>query len=181
MSEITDKYRTAVSGFSAVVDAVPADKWAAPSPCERWTAKHVVGHVIGGMGRISGNAADGPDPAELAGDNPAASYTKARDAALTALTPDNLAKIVAGPTGEMPLEQFVAIFLTPDVLVHTWDLARAAGQTVTLDEGLVKEAYDRVLPMDAMIRMPGVFGPKVDPPADADLQTELLCFLGRPA
>lgn len=181
ISEIADKYRMAVNGFSAVVDAVPADQWAAPSPCEGWTAKHVVGHVIGGMGRVSGEDAGGSDPAELAGDSPAVTFAKARDAALAALTPDNLAKEVAGPMGEMPLEQLVANFLTPDVLVHTWDLARAAGLSVTLDQGLVKEAYDRVLPMDAMIRMPGVFGPKVDPPAGADLQTELMCFLGRPA
>ena len=33
--------------------------------------------------------------------------------------------------------------------------------------------------MDAMIRMPGVFGPKVESAADADPQTELLNFLGR--
>lgn len=32
-----------------------------------------------------------------------------------------------------------------------------------------------------MIRMPGVFGPKVEPPPGADLQTRLLCFTGRPA
>jgi hypothetical protein len=30
-----------------------------------------------------------------------------------------------------------------------------------------------------MLRQPGAFGPKVDPPAGADLQTEFLCFLGR--
>lgn len=181
MSEISGKYRTAVSGFSAVVDAVPADKWGAASPCEGWTAKHVVGHVIGGMSRITGDGADEPDPANLAGESPAATYAKARDAALSALGPDNLAKVVAGPMGDMPLEQLVANFLTPDVLVHTWDLARAAGIPVKLDDGLVKEAYDRVQPMDAMIRMPGVFGPKIDPPEYADLQTRLMCFLGRPA
>jgi hypothetical protein len=33
--------------------------------------------------------------------------------------------------------------------------------------------------MDAMIRMPGVFGPKITSAAGADLQTEFLEFLGR--
>jgi hypothetical protein len=33
--------------------------------------------------------------------------------------------------------------------------------------------------MDAMIRQPNVFGPKLEPPIDADLQTEFLYFLGR--
>jgi len=35
--------------------------------------------------------------------------------------------------------------------------------------------------MDAMIRQPNVFGPKLDPPSGADVQTELLYFLGRRA
>ena len=35
--------------------------------------------------------------------------------------------------------------------------------------------------MDAMIRQPSVFGPKVEPPNGADVQTEFLCFLGRRA
>jgi hypothetical protein len=35
--------------------------------------------------------------------------------------------------------------------------------------------------MDAAIRQPGVFGPKLAPPADADEQTQLLYFLGRQA
>jgi hypothetical protein len=33
--------------------------------------------------------------------------------------------------------------------------------------------------MDAMIRQPGVFGPKIDPAEGDDLQTEFLKFLGR--
>jgi hypothetical protein len=32
-----------------------------------------------------------------------------------------------------------------------------------------------------MIRRPGFFGPRLDPPADADVQTEFLYFLGRRA
>lgn len=183
MSEVTERYRAAVSGFSAIVDAMPSDKWTAPSPCEGWTARHVVGHVMGSMGRITGDAVGGagdwPDPAQLAGDDPAAAYTDKRDAALSALTPENLAKVTHGPMGEMTLEQIIERFLAPDVLIHTWDLARSAGIPVTLDAGLVKDAYDRLLPMDTMIRIPGVFGPKIEPPAGADLQTQLLCFTGR--
>ena len=33
--------------------------------------------------------------------------------------------------------------------------------------------------MDAMIRMPGVFGPKIESAEGADLQTEFLQVLGR--
>jgi hypothetical protein len=50
-----------------------------------------------------------------------------------------------------------------------------------LDEELVRHAYEGLKPMDAMIRQPGVFGPKLEPPAGADAQTEFLYFLGRQA
>ena len=68
-----------------------------------------------------------------------------------------------------------------DVLVHTWDLARAVGAQERLDEDSVRMAYAALQPMDAMIRQPGVFGPKLDAPTGADVQTKFLYFLGRRA
>jgi uncharacterized protein (TIGR03086 family) len=183
VSDNSDKYRRAVNGFSAVVETVPGDAWSATSPCDAWTAKDVVGHVIIGMQRVAGRGPGGGpagsslDPA----DEPVDSYVEARNAAFAALTEENLAKTVDGPTGEIPLAELVGTFATMDVLIHTWDLAQAAGIAVTLDEDLVEEAYDRLLPVDAMIRTSGVFGPKLDPPAGADLQTKLMYFTGRQA
>src|ERR1700722_2307711 len=43
---------------------------------------------------------------------------------------------------------------------------------VRLDEDCVSRAYEGRKPMDAMIRQPNVFGPKLDPPTGANLQTE---------
>jgi uncharacterized protein (TIGR03086 family) len=183
MSENSDKYRRAVDGFSAVVEAMPADKWSAPSPCENWTAAHVVGHVIGGTEMISaaqtGKEPDFSDPLGAAGDDPAKSYAAARDLALSTLTDEYLNKKVQSPFGEVPLDQMIGMILTNDVLIHTWDLAKAAGIDVKLDPELVEAAYNGLQPMDAMVRSESVFGPKVEPPADADMQTKLICFTGR--
>ena len=182
MSENADKYRRAVAGFSAVVDAVPPDKWSAPSPCPDWTAKHVVGHVIGGAQWISTTkTGEAPnfEPLDAAGDDPAASYAAAREAALETLTDEYLTKTVQTPMGEMPLDQFIGAILTNDVLIHTWDLAKAAGTDVTLDPQLVEDAYNGLQAVDAMIRQDRIFGPKVEPPPDADMQTKLICFTGR--
>jgi uncharacterized protein (TIGR03086 family) len=93
--------------------------------------------------------------------------------------PEKAATLVPGPIGQMPIEQMVGHFMCMDVLVHTWDLARAAGLDEALDSDAVGRAYEAMKPMDAMIRQPGVFGPKVDPPGGSDLQTEFLSFLGR--
>ena len=72
-------------------------------------------------------------------------------------------------------------FVCMDVLVHTWDLARAVGADEQLDLGSVVHAYEVMKPLDGQIRQPGVFGPKLEPPSGADVQTEFLYFLGRPA
>jgi uncharacterized protein (TIGR03086 family) len=95
--------------------------------------------------------------------------------------PAVLAKEMDGPTGKMALGEIINRFVAMDVLVHTWDLARTVGADEHLDEEAVRQAYEALKPMDAMIRQPGVFGPKLEPPAGADLQTEFLCFLGRRA
>ena len=81
----------------------------------------------------------------------------------------------------MSAGEIIGRFVTMDTLVHTWDLARTIGADERLDEDSVRRAYEALKPMDDMIRQPNVFGPKLDPPPGADLQTEFLFFLGRRA
>jgi uncharacterized protein (TIGR03086 family) len=182
MSPTRDKYYRAVAGLSAVVEGVPADGWSACTPCSGWTARELVSHLIGGFEAISavdGGPAPGPEGEAGTAADAALAYAGARDRALAALTDENLAMLVPGPAGDITLEQKVAMFCTPDVLLHTWDLAKAAGIEVALDSELVHETYEALLPLDAMLRSEAVFGPKVDPPPGADEQARLLCFTGR--
>ena len=60
-------------------------------------------------------------------------------------------------------------------------IGRGLAADLRLDEDSVRRAYETLKPMDAMIRLPNVFGPKLEPPVGADLQTEFLYFLGRRA
>ena len=80
---------------------------------------------------------------------------------------------------KMTTAQIIGRFICNDMLVHTWDLARVVGGDESLNQDAVAAAFSGLKPLDAMIRMPGVFAAKVEPPAGADLQTEFLCFLGR--
>ena len=183
MSENSEKYKRAVAGLDAIVGQIGSDQWGASSPCEGWTAKHVVGHVITGFQMISfgvtGESPDYEDPATAAGDDPAAAYTAARDVALNALTDEYLESKIPGPMGEMQVDMMLGMFMIGDALIHTWDLARSAGIDVTLDPQLAEEVHNNLQPADAMIRSANIFGPKIEPPADADMQTKLLCFVGR--
>lgn len=180
MSEVIERYQGLAEQFGARVEATPDDRWSAQSPCPDWQARDVVAHVVGSqralVAAIEGTTAEDvppdADPKELWRDS-----TSKLMAALQ--QPGALEKVVPGPMGEMPVEFMVGRLLANDVLVHTWDLARAVGGDELLDQDAVGHAYEGLKKVDAMLRMPGVFGDKVDPPEGADLQTEFLCFLGR--
>ena len=66
-----------------------------------------------------------------------------------------------------------------DTLVHTWDLARAAGVDERLDPDSVRHVEAFLAGAGDAIRSPGGFGPALEPPAGADDQTRLLCLAGR--
>lgn len=81
--------------------------------------------------------------------------------------------------GEVPLPEAISKFFTSDVFMHTWDLARATGQDETLDPQRCSLLLAGLRPLDDVLRSSGQFGPKVDVPDDADVQTEMLAFIGR--
>jgi len=182
MNDVQDSYRLVSSGFDAVVMAVTPDKWGAQSPCEQWTARDVVAHVVEGHRGMIAEVRGGQSEPLGADEDPRQAWENA-SRAIDEITgdPEAVAKEMDGPTGRMPVGQIIAQFVNMDVLVHTWDLARTIGADESLDEDTVRRAYEALKPMDAMIRQPYVFGPKLEPPMGADVQTEFLYFLGRRA
>jgi uncharacterized protein (TIGR03086 family) len=73
------------------------------------------------------------------------------------------------------IDRFVAF----DLLVHRWDLARAADLEVTLPADEVKRAHEGAVGMGDVLRGSGAFGPEIEVPAGASDQDRLLAFLGR--
>ena len=63
--------------------------------------------------------------------------------------------------------------------MHTWDLARATGQDDRLDPDFCALLLAGMEPLEEVIRSSGQYGPRVEVPADADVQTRLLGFIGR--
>jgi uncharacterized protein (TIGR03086 family) len=182
MTEVQNRYRSVSSGFDAAVRAVTPDKWEAQSPCPQWKARDVVAHVVEGHRRLIAGVTGGESEPLGAGEDPRQAWEIAsRTIDEISGDPEAVAREVDGPTGRMPVGEIIGQFVTMDVLVHTWDLARTVGADERLDDDSVRRAYEVLKPLDAMIRQPTVFGPKLDPPPDADLQTEFLYFLGRQA
>jgi len=182
MTEVQDKYRVVSSAFGAAVKAVAPDQWGTQSPCVQWTARDLLAHVVENHRGVIASVWGGEAEPLGADEDP----KQAWDAVCRAIgeiteDPETAAKEMDGPMGKMPAGEIIDQFVTMDVLVHTWDLARTIGADERLDEDSVLRAYEALKPMDAMIRLPNVFGPKLEPPVGADLQTEFLYFLGRRA
>jgi uncharacterized protein (TIGR03086 family) len=182
VTDVQDSYRLVSNGFDAAVRAVTPDQWGAQSPCDQWTARDLVVHVVENHRGVIASVRGGKSEPLGTDEDPKQAWESA-SRAIGEITADSeaAAKEIDGPTGKMPASQIIGQFMTMDVLVHTWDLARTIGVDERLDEDSVRRAYEALKPMDAMIRQPNVFGPKLGPPLGANLQTEFLYFLGRRA
>ena len=129
MSEAIDRYEMVATGFDRVVQEVPSDGWSSQSPCEGWTARDVVAHVVRNH-RAMAAAATGTEAVEMGeGDDPVAAWSDAHGT-MSGLTkePEAMAALINGPGGQVPLEQALGTLVSMDTHVHSWDVARAIGR-----------------------------------------------------
>ena len=166
-SRVADTFNERVAG---------TEDWSAPAPCEGWVAVDVVKHLAEWLpGFYAGWGVGFP---EATGD-PVADWLTVDATIRAALAdPDVAGRVHDTPMGPKTFAEGVEIFSLGDVLVHTWDLARATGQDETLDADEVHRIHVAMQPADELIRGEH-FGPKVPVPDDADEQTKLLAFVGR--
>lgn len=177
--ETIDRITTLVNDFDRRVKAAGTDQWTHPAPCEEWTARDVVAHVTNNLRSVVAGI-KGEEPQEVGRDDDiVAAWVSVKDDLVAALPGADLSQTINGPLGPMPADQFIGRIISTDVLVHTWDLARATGGDEELNQQVIGGAYSGLKQFDAVIRRPGVFGPKIEPAPGADLQTEFLNFTGR--
>ena len=181
MSELRQSYGKVADGFSRVVEAVPDGAWDREAPCEGWVARDVVRHLVEWVPAFFFGTWELDAPAIPSVDTDPVGAWRAVDGALRAALadPDVAGGIRKTPFGPQSLEQTLGMIVTGDVLVHTWDLARATGGDERLDPDEVHRMFADMEPMDEAMRESGHFGPRVEVPADADEQTRMLAFTGR--
>jgi uncharacterized protein (TIGR03086 family) len=176
-----ERFRRVAGRFADRVAEVPADAWSNPAPCDGWTARDVVRHLLEWVPGVIGRAGVVFPAAPSVDDDPVGAWDGFAAALQGALDdPATAARTFdAGPPGELTVEQAIDMLVVGDVLVHTWDLARAVGLDERLDDGLVAGMLAGLEPIDDLLRSSGHYGPKVDVPDDADTQTKLIAFTGR--
>ncbi|TCN41158.1 uncharacterized protein (TIGR03086 family) [Kribbella orskensis] len=191
MEEIAERYRRRAEAFEQKVAAVRPEQWGDQSPCEKWTARDVVDHIVGMHGYMLIPAGRSLDGATTVQEDPLAAFQAARAAVEAVLDDPALAKQESDtPAGRMTSEAHIDQVISDDLVLHGWDLARATGQDETMDPGDVERLWssNSSIPPEVieMYRTPDafgpgieVFGPEVVVPADAPLQDRLLGFIGR--
>ena len=180
MTQISERYRTLADEMTRRVAAVTADRWDDPSPCEGWSARDVLGHVIGNHRELPGQAGVTVDLNRSVSDEPVAAWLEARDAMQDLLEdPSRAGAEYEGAFGRASVQQTVDQFGGFDLLVHAWDIARATGQDETLPSSEVSTVHAMALRLGEALRLDGVCGPAVPVPEDAPEQERLLGLLGR--
>jgi uncharacterized protein (TIGR03086 family) len=178
---VAERYRRIAAGFTATVRAVPDDAWGRPAPCEGWVASDVVRHMVEWMPGFMEHAGLDIPQGPSVDDDPLGAWLTMSDAFQAALSDAAVATrpfdhpVVGRVTVAAALDQF----MVGDILVHTWDLARATGLDETLDPDEVRRQLVAMEPYDEALRSSGHYGPKVEVAADADEQTRLIAFTGR--
>lgn len=180
MSQLTDatpaeRHRILADRFADIAENVT--DWEAPTPVREWRAVDVVEHLgwlpgmLGGMG-VTLHVAEEGTPLER---------FRAQSAAVQAILdgPDAAREVETGSMGVLPLAQVIDSFYTFDLFAHAWDLARASGQQVDLDDDFAARAYAGMSATGPALHASGHFGQPQPVPDDASSADRLIALIGR--
>ncbi|MDF0529085.1 TIGR03086 family metal-binding protein [Tsukamurella sp. 8F] len=173
-----DAFRAAEAPLSEIVSSYTEKDWAAPSPCEGWSARDVLAHVIDTEREyFAGHGAALPAPAL---DDPAAAWgthaARVRELLADPAIADREFDGHFGRTTVGALFRAVYVF---DVVAHRWDLARAAGRDERFTDSELDTLEHGVAAFGDALYSDGVCRPGVSAPDGADRQARLLAALGR--
>ncbi|MCX4750827.1 TIGR03086 family metal-binding protein [Kitasatospora sp. NBC_01287] len=184
--EVLRLYAEALASFGRRVPAVARNQWQAPTPCAGWSVRDLVNHVaaeqlwapellLGATPAEVGDRFEG----DVLGADPAAGWARAAAGARAAFAvPDALALTVHLSYGDRSALDYCTQ-LTIDLVVHTWDLARATGQDSHLAPELVEFGLHEVAPYADRLAATERFAAPVPTAPNADPQTRLLGLVGR--
>jgi uncharacterized protein (TIGR03086 family) len=177
----------AVRQLKVLLDGITDDQLSARTPCSAYTVADLLDHVMGlalafqDAAAKADVASDGPP--EASGDNLPADWRRQLPERL-----DALADAWADPeawTGEaraggvtMPAE-VMGIVALDEIVVHSWDLARASGHPFECDPRSTEALFGLLSQSSDEDDQNGLFGPIVHVPASAPLLHRVIGLTGR--
>ena len=183
--DVVTQYRTAVQSWTDRLDAVTSDRLDDPTPCEGWSVRDLVNHVVGEelwtpplmAGQTIEQVGDQFD-GDLLGDDPLAAARSAAAVGLAAVDNGLDGRKVHLSYGDEDAEEYVRQLIA-DHLIHGWDLSAALGADTRLDPGVVDEVAIWFADREEIYRSAGAIGPRVE--SGGDPQSDLLAACGRMA
>lgn len=175
-----DLHREVAATFTSVVDQV--QDWDAPTPVDGWTTRDVVGHLTTWFPDFLQNAAgiDVRATTNVSTDPVRTWAEQAENVQAVLDDPVRSALSFEAPhVGQQTVSACINMIYTPDVFMHSWDLARGAGVGVELDGDFAAQLLGGMTRMEDAIRASGQYGPAVEIPVEASTQEKLFAFIGR--
>ena len=174
----------AADRFGSLVHAVPADAWSAPTPCAGWSVRDLVNHLVaehlwvppllaGGTLADVGDRFDG----DVLGDDPVAAWDEAVAASMRSWAmarEDQKVDLSDGPTEASEYAEQMLL----DLVVHAWDLARAAALDDAVDPQHAGHVLAYLEPRAAAWAASGVFAAPVTTTRTDDA-SRLIALTGR--
>lgn len=178
-----ERFRRNAALFTDTVDAVPGDRWAAPTPCAGWTVGDVVAHVVDTELDFLTQRGLAPESAPAADAHARDRWPMVRDAVQAVLDDPALAgQEYDGYFGPTSVAATLDRFYASDLTVHRWDIARGAGLTAMVpiaDDEIATLRSELGVIDEAIMRAPGLFDPPVEVGDDASPTDRLVAWLGR--
>jgi uncharacterized protein (TIGR03086 family) len=167
--------------FSRVLANVKPHQLDAPTPCQEWSVRDLIEHVIGGNERVVIRAGLRSEPPARPGGLVEAHRATAAAAQEVFAAPGGMTAMFELPIGRVPGSAFIRI-RTTDALAHAWDLAKATGQSTDLDPELATRmlAASRQHMTGALRGHGKFFGDPQPCGQDRPPADQLAAFLGRP-
>lgn len=189
-TDVSATHRQALAAVRPIVAGIRDDQWDLPTPCEGWTVRDLLNHIVAGnlwaaalaRGRTIeevGSALDG----DMLISGPVAAYDMSAESAASVFElPGALEAPCAVSYGPVPGSVYAGHRLI-DVLIHGWDLASATGQPTDLDPRLVEACWEIVRPQLSLLQASGEYGAAKPAVSDdeGESQASLLAALGRTA
>jgi uncharacterized protein (TIGR03086 family) len=181
-----EMYARAVERTRPVVAGIKRDQLSDPTPCSDWDVRTLFNHLIGGFvtfgSAAEGRAVDLASPDDHAAGDLVEVYDQTSSEARAAFAaPGALEREFTLTSGKTPGSVVLGLALA-DAVVHGWDLARATGQEIVIDDDIGEALYGMTSSMmqpNGSYPRGDSFADPVEVGPDATSGEKLLAYLGR--
>jgi uncharacterized protein (TIGR03086 family) len=171
------RHREVAETFGSLVHGTR--DWQAAAPVDGWTARDVVAHLVEWFPAFLADGGVVLPPGPPVADDPVAAWDHHAAAVQAVVETRGEESFTHSYAGTHRLADAVDRFYSADVFMHSWDLARASGQEVRLDDDFAARLLGGMAQMEDVLRSSGQYGAPVPVAADAPAVDRLVGFIGR--